>query len=69
MRLVTFIDKQSLSISDLQIDYLYFENSVINIERENFSSIKVHLLGSSHPTEKIFKQHRKDKVYKKSPLN
>ena len=37
MREGTFVDKQTLSISDLQIDYLNFENSVINIERETFS--------------------------------
>ena len=37
----TFIDQKTLSVSDLQIDYLNLDNLVRNIERANFSLIRI----------------------------
>ena len=48
-----FIDHKSLTISDLQIDYLNLDNSVRNIERVNVSQSIWSHCGGSHPTEKM----------------
>ena len=58
------VDKKSLSISDLQIDYLNFDNSVRNNEGGNFAQSRCSHCGGFHPTEKWFKQQRKDKGHK-----
>ena len=55
-----FVDQKSLSISSLQIDYFDLDNSVINKERANFSQSSCSCCVVSHPTERWFKQHRKD---------
>ena len=64
-----FIDKKSLSIYDLQIDFLDLENSVGNNEGENFDQSSYSHCGGSHPTDKFFKQQQKYKGYKKPPFN
>ena len=59
-----FIDKNYLSISESQIDYLNLENSARNKEREMFSRSKCRHCGGSQPTEKLFKQQKKEKWLK-----
>ena len=44
-------DQKSLFISELQIDYLNLENSVIATERAKFSQSRWIHCGGSHPTE------------------
>ena len=44
-------DQKSLSVSDLQIDYLILNNSFIS-ERSNFPQSRWSHCGGSHPTEK-----------------
>ena len=63
-----FIDKKALSIFELQIDYLNWENSVRNNDRANFSQSKRSHCGVSHPTEKLFKQQRKKKAIRNNYL-
>ena len=64
-----FGDKKSLSISESQIDYLNWENSVRNNERAQFSQTRCNNCGGSQPTEKCFTQQRKGKGYTKPPFN
>ena len=52
-------------MSTLQVDYLNLGNTVRNTGREKLSQSKWRHCGGSHPTEKLFKQQRKDKVRKK----
>ena len=66
---IKFIDKKSLSISDLQIDYLNLDNSVRNNKRENISQSNCSNFEGSHPTEKCFKKRQKEKGYKQPPFN
>ena len=54
------IDQKLLSISNLQIRYLNLDNSVKNNGRDDFSQSRCSYCGGSHPTEKRFKQHRKE---------
>ena len=51
-----FVDQNSLSISDLQINYLSLNHLVRNTEGETFAQSIFSHCGSSHPTEKRFKQ-------------
>ena len=69
MREENFVDQRSLSISDLQIDYLNLDNSVRNTEGEFFSQSRCSHCGGSCPTEKLSNQKRNDKVNNKSSLN
>ena len=65
----TFVDQKSLYISDLKIDNFNLDNSVRNNEGANFFQSRcIHCRGS-HPTEKCFKQQRKDKGHNKPPFN
>ena len=53
------IDQKSLSISDLQIDYLNLEDSGINNWGANFAQPRCSNCKGSHTTDKWFEQHRK----------
>ena len=64
-----FIDQKSLSISDLQIDYLILDNSVGNTERANVYQWRWSHFGGSHLNGFCFKQHIKNKGHKKSTFN
>ena len=55
----TFFDQKSLSISDLQIDYLNLETPVRNNKRANFSQSRCSHCGGSHLTGKLFQKQRK----------
>ena len=63
-----FTDKKSLSISDLQVDYLNLENSVRNNERDIFDQSRCSHCECSHPTKKCFKKQQKEKGYEKPPF-
>ena len=62
-------DQKSISISDLQIEYLNLENSVRNNERECFAQSRCSHCGGPHLTKKCFKQQWKWKGYNKPPFN
>ena len=64
-----FFDQTSLSIYDLQIDYLNLDSSVRSTERSNLSQSRRSHCGGSHQTEKYFKQQIIDKGHNKKPLN
>ena len=50
------IDQKILSISNLRIDYLNFDNSVRNNKRATFTQSMCSHFGGSYPNEKCFKQ-------------
>ena len=69
LRREEFFDQKSLSISDLQIDYLNLDNAVRNNEREIFSQSRCIHCGGSKLTKKRFKQQIKEKGHNKSTFN
>ena len=56
MREKKLVDQESLSMSDLQIDYLNLDHLVRNNERAIFSQSRCIHCGGSRPTDKYCKQ-------------
>ena len=50
------------------MDYLSLDNSVSKNEEKCFSQYRCSYCGGLYPTEKYFKQQRKEKGYKKPPF-